>query len=690
MEFIGKPINNCYLLQENLGENEIFSTWRAKAMYSPNNFSISFFNFLKNDPPAKVLQSFEDLFFRIYNFDNSYILAPFEYSSYENTRFMASNWIEGYSLRQVMDKGLIVSFDQVMNIIIFLLRGLYSLEQAGIHHNSLSPRAIVVPDANIEYGRIKLRNIGVSLFVDAFPEGRYVQKIKPYYLSAEKYPEGPWRDLYAVSVITLELLQLVPESDGDPEQKATILEIAQKTARNPKSVASIEEALNTIVKIHPEKELIDHLNEHAKARLEARDFSDILKRIRSGETISSEEDFTPPETPVPLLRPAVERVQHTPSPDGNFYPEGVSPPPEREGFISRVVSAFQRLIRGKKLPGKTRKNKPGYSTSDEPELLMPLEDELEPLPPNTAGKTPADSGSTPGITGSLHEPDTDKEARRNRVAEVLRRLQDHFSGLTGRLVGNENTQQKREKRSAPMLPIDKNRRAQDNGQPKPLAQNRPGKKAEEPKENTKRNTAENPDKEYREQDRETYRHPGFAQRKAEAGAEYLFGEGTPDLTGEFLDLEGEGGLGEGSAYKNGEINTERTNPEEHTADEDQLITGDLHNRAGKKREDRNLDTVPGGVSDASDKGMESSDSGTTRQGRLESVSGSGSNPDLSENITEQGSTTEKELADKDSILPPTVDQPRPSADISEKQGFFARLRHFVKKVIRRVTSPFRK
>ncbi len=692
MEFIGKPINNCYLLQENLGENEIFSTWRAKAMYSPNNFSISFFNFLQNDPPKSVLQSFEDLFFRIYNFDNSYILAPFEYSSYENTRFIASNWIEGYSLRQVMDKGLITNFDQVMNIVIFLLRGLSSLERAGMHHNSLSPRAIVVPDANIEYGRIKLRNIGVSLFVDAFPEGRYVQKIKPYYLPAQQYPDGPQRDLYATAVITMELLQLVGENDGNPEQKATIREIFQKIRKNPESFSSVDELLNTIIRIHPEKELIDHLNDHAQARLEAQDYSDILKRIRSNETISSEQDYAPPNTRQQFHRSPLEPFRNTPSPDGDFFPEGGSPPPEREGFISRVVSAFQRLISGRK--GKNsggRRRKEDYVSSDEPELLIPLEEELEaPDAGASSQEKQKAAGYTQSITGSLYEPDTDIEARSTKVAEILRKLQDHFSGLTSKLNRNDSTSRIKSKKAAPVLPIDENRHTSGKSQNTPLSENFPPNEKTGPEASSRNINGKNSKEISGHSERESGKHPGFTTRKAGPGEEYLFGDGTPDLTGEFLELEGDGALGEGSEYEKARINTDREDPEKHETDKSQLITGDLHNRSDRNRTDRNL-THSTDTGTPANPVFENTSSGSmeNRQHELgnnaeEKVSG-GQSAGNSDNRN-----ADEEQLSQDSILPPPVgEQGGKSAEPSGKKGFFARLKLFVKKLIRRITGPFR-
>ena len=101
----GHTVNGCYKLQEKVGEDRFFTTWRATALYSPSSFSLTFLTFPYKDVPKRSFDEFRRLFLSLYTFQNPYVLTPFEYDESAETKYLASHWIRGYSLREAIDHG---------------------------------------------------------------------------------------------------------------------------------------------------------------------------------------------------------------------------------------------------------------------------------------------------------------------------------------------------------------------------------------------------------------------------------------------------------------------------------------------------------------------------------------------------------------------------------------------------------
>src|SRR6056297_954245 len=112
----GDYINNCYLLQELIRDFSFIETWRAKALYSAQNFFITFLKFSSDSIPDAAVKEFHDVFIKMNSLQLPFIHSPFEFDTHQGVQYLSSPWIDGMALDKVIEENQLETLNQVIDI----------------------------------------------------------------------------------------------------------------------------------------------------------------------------------------------------------------------------------------------------------------------------------------------------------------------------------------------------------------------------------------------------------------------------------------------------------------------------------------------------------------------------------------------------------------------------------------------
>lgn len=428
-----KIVNNCYALQEQVARSRLTTTWRATALYSPNNFALTFLTFRYDSVPQQAFDEFARVFMALYRSQSPYLIAPFEYDESDGTKYLAAHWTQGESIGAALASGRIAAADQVINIAIHLLRGLSELERLGVQHNALDLDTVVMSATAARAGVVRLKDIGLSLFADALhseplPADRQVHE----------------RDLRDAGAIVHRLVTAREYGTDDAQRLAKLTQICDELQQAPTGFASIEAALQRVLAAYPEKRTVDLIKEHT-VDVAQRDsyssdlFQSIQARYDSTQQSMYEDDRAGrrrqsqrsdydrrPASKRRVDEPSL-RAQPQPQPQEEelieLLPVQEAEHAEPRGFFARALSALRRLFT------RQRAAKPRGSQPTAPQPQPQPQDTPMPPEPQIAGFR----GGSTGNDSDAPQPTYDRPRRKTdtgRIQALFQRLREHFVGVS--------------------------------------------------------------------------------------------------------------------------------------------------------------------------------------------------------------------------------------------------------------------
>src|SRR6056297_519855 len=249
----GDYINNCYLLQELIKNDSFYETWRAKALYSAQNFLITFFKFSSEYIPKATFKEFHDVFIKLNSYQIPFIHYPFEFDTHQDVHYIASPWIDGMPLNEVIEENKLETLNQVIDITMSILKALSKLEEIDLHHNCLSPQSVILSNGVTPFDILHIQNVGFSIFKNEMDK----------FCPAEKENAAPHsQDLIAVGKLIESMLEVLPKKEQDQEKLEKILLFSNELQQKPESFTSVSDVYDHLLEIHPEKKSIDLIQEH--------------------------------------------------------------------------------------------------------------------------------------------------------------------------------------------------------------------------------------------------------------------------------------------------------------------------------------------------------------------------------------------------------------------------------------------
>lgn len=123
-----------------------------------------------------------------------------------DTGYVISQYIEGHTLKEVLESGKKYNVSEAKAIIVQILTGLSKLHPMDVIHCDIAPENIMLA----EDGSVKLLNFGATRYVTTANSKSLAIILKQGYAPEEQYRSkgvrGPWTDVYAVAAVMYRMI----------------------------------------------------------------------------------------------------------------------------------------------------------------------------------------------------------------------------------------------------------------------------------------------------------------------------------------------------------------------------------------------------------------------------------------------------------------------------------------------------
>lgn len=200
------------------------------------------------------------------------IAQVYDCISENDTGYVVSEYVEGRTLKDILQKDKKIALDKAKRIIEKLLSGLCKLHANGIVHCDISPEAIIITDN----GNVKLTDFGAAKYVTTANSKSLAIILKQGYAPEEQYRSkgirGPWTDVYAVAAVMYRMITgIVPPESVD---RALMDNLKEPSKLGIEISESMENAIMNALNIYKE-------NRTASAEIFLKELnSDRVQRIK--------------------------------------------------------------------------------------------------------------------------------------------------------------------------------------------------------------------------------------------------------------------------------------------------------------------------------------------------------------------------------------------------------------------------
>jgi serine/threonine-protein kinase len=170
------------------------------------------------DLPKDEFQNFEERFYReaksAGRLNHPNIVTIFDAGEADNTAYIAMEFLEGQSLREILDSGKSLANDRISEIAAQIADGLAYAQQHGIVHRDIKPANIMITSS----GQVKITDFGIA----HLPSGSKTQSGtilgSPKYMSPEQIVgetvDGR-SDIFSLGVMLYEMVAGKPPFEGE-------------------------------------------------------------------------------------------------------------------------------------------------------------------------------------------------------------------------------------------------------------------------------------------------------------------------------------------------------------------------------------------------------------------------------------------------------------------------------------------
>jgi beta-lactam-binding protein with PASTA domain/tRNA A-37 threonylcarbamoyl transferase component Bud32 len=281
---------------------------------------------------------------------HQHVVAVYDRGEYDGTYYIAMEYLEGRSLKTIVQQEAPLDPDRAIDLIIQVLRAARFAHRRGIIHRDLKPHNVIV-DAD---GRAKVTDFGIARAgaSDMTQTGSIMGTAQ--YLSPEQaqgHAVSAASDIYSIGIMLYELLTGRVPFDGESAVTIALKQVNERpeppSAHNPAIAPELEEVVMRALEKDPARRFHD-----------AESFISALQAARDGTATA----IVAPIVPAPALDPPSEAYA---------YPEEPLPPREpREGgrwwlWLLAVLVAGAGLAAVLLLPGTQKVGVPTVVGADQ-------------------------------------------------------------------------------------------------------------------------------------------------------------------------------------------------------------------------------------------------------------------------------------------------------------------------------------
>lgn len=167
------------------------------------------------------------------------------------TGYVISEYVEGQSLKAIMDSGKKYSVSATVSVIKKILNGLRQVHPLDVIHCDIAPETVMITDN----GEIKLTDFGATRYVTTANSKSLAIILKQGYAPEEQYRSkgvrGPWTDVYAVAAVMYRMITgIVPQ---ESVERALMDELKEPSKMGVQIPTHIENALMNALNVYQEE-----------------------------------------------------------------------------------------------------------------------------------------------------------------------------------------------------------------------------------------------------------------------------------------------------------------------------------------------------------------------------------------------------------------------------------------------------
>lgn len=145
------------------------------------------------------------------------VVMVLEYGQDENTPYIVMEFVEGWSLHEIIKRGRAIPLQKSLSVISQLLKALHSAHQLQIVHRDIKAANVMILK---DGGTVKLADFGIARIAES-PDLTMTGAVvgTPKYMAPEQMfglKVDSRADLFSVAMVFLELLTLSPKNSGIP------------------------------------------------------------------------------------------------------------------------------------------------------------------------------------------------------------------------------------------------------------------------------------------------------------------------------------------------------------------------------------------------------------------------------------------------------------------------------------------
>lgn len=167
-----------------------------------------------------------------------------------DTGYVISEYLEGHTLKEVLDSGRSFTPQEAKNFISQILEGLRLVHPLDVIHCDIAPETIMITNT----GEIKLLDFGATRYVTTANSKSLAIILKQGYAPEEQYRSrgnrGPWTDVYAIAAVMYRMITgIVPDESVDRALMDELKEPSKLGIQIPKNMENaLMNALNVYQK----------------------------------------------------------------------------------------------------------------------------------------------------------------------------------------------------------------------------------------------------------------------------------------------------------------------------------------------------------------------------------------------------------------------------------------------------------
>ncbi|MBN2419509.1 MAG: HDOD domain-containing protein, partial [Deltaproteobacteria bacterium] len=144
------------------------------------------------------------------------IISLYEVGEHNNTLYLVFEYVEGFTLRDVIKKKKALSIPSALKIMSQILAGVSMAHEQGVIHHDLKPENIMISGKGVP----RVMDFGISLITNDNSEANHQQKGTLHYMAPECFSDGvvsKSADVFSLGLILYEMLTLTQCIEAENE-----------------------------------------------------------------------------------------------------------------------------------------------------------------------------------------------------------------------------------------------------------------------------------------------------------------------------------------------------------------------------------------------------------------------------------------------------------------------------------------